>query len=344
MMAASLDLTKLLPPRYRDKTLDGLLKNLFNRHLSKDDAVSVYGYIGERQALAPGEVQLTEKTLERQVHQLTPMIYAEHATEKFTYSWADLVQRLIIEGVDYSSIGDIFTTRSYNFMPPIDLDKFCNFNEYYWVGRWVRDHPTLPYYELGIPQLNSITNYFLATNPTYQPEYYVIQRGELTILGNPVILDGLSDYTTWPEWAQCNLWVHREDVVKFLVAHGSAVNFNELIQATRPIIEYFSGLRLNTRQLPDGQPCDETNLDGSVVLLPKLRINQPPLFDIYRKDRTHAGFTSSIFYYKESGHYPYDEQLSRRVVTNSSGDYVFEHSLVDPDTEELYFYRQFIPS
>ena len=39
----STDLTSFLPARNRDKTIDTLIKNLFNRHLSKSDIVTLFG-------------------------------------------------------------------------------------------------------------------------------------------------------------------------------------------------------------------------------------------------------------------------------------------------------------
>ena len=126
------------------------MKNLFNRHLSKSDTVSLFGYIGDHLDLQPGEVQITEGSLERQINQLIPFIYAEHATEKKLYSWYDLVTTLASLGVDYASMHDWLQTKSYNFAPPIDLDKFCNFQEYYWIGTWLLKNPTYTYNELGL--------------------------------------------------------------------------------------------------------------------------------------------------------------------------------------------------
>jgi hypothetical protein len=78
----SIDLTSFLPNRNRDKTIDTLLKNLFNRHLSKSDVVTLFGYVGDSLELNPGEVQIAEENLERKLNQLIPFIYAEHASEK----------------------------------------------------------------------------------------------------------------------------------------------------------------------------------------------------------------------------------------------------------------------
>src|ERR1035437_1600964 len=125
MPAPSLDLTRLLPLQYRDKTLDTLLKGLFNRHLSKTDVLPLFGHVGDNLNLQPGDVQINETNLERQINQLSPVLYTEHGTEKILNSWPDILQKLVLLGVDYQSIDQWFTSKSYNFVPPIDLDKFC---------------------------------------------------------------------------------------------------------------------------------------------------------------------------------------------------------------------------
>ena len=124
-MASSLDLTRLLPPQYRDKTLDTLIRNLFNRHLSKTDVTPLFGHVGSNVVLQPGDVQIQERDLERQINQLTPILYTEHGSEKLLSSWPDLIQKMVLMGVDYKKLGEWFKSKSYNFVPPIDLDKFC---------------------------------------------------------------------------------------------------------------------------------------------------------------------------------------------------------------------------
>lgn len=332
-MTNSLDLTRLLPQRYRDKTIDTLLRNLYNRHLSKQDTVPLFGYIGDTSTLQAGEVEIVERDLERQLNQLTPIIYAEHATEKLLFSWPDLVQKLVLQGVNYARIKDIFTTKSYNFAPPIDLDKFCNYSEYFWIGSWMLAAPSLPWAQLGVPKVSTITSTFTATgNTSMTPEYYVIERGALSGGGDPVsIAAGLSG---WSDWSYTNLWIHREDAATFLNDHPGVINFNQLVQATRPIIEYSKTVALNLYQNSQQEPAES----GTFVEPTKVRVNQIPMFDLYDRFGHHLGAASGIFYYSESAEHQVDPVLLRRVVTDENADFVFEHSLVNTDGE-LYFYR-----
>ena len=285
--------------------------------------------------LQPGEVQVAETTLERQINQLTPLMLTQHGTEKVIYSWPDLVQKLVLLGVDYKQIGTALSSTSYNFAPPIDLDKFVNFDKYFWIGNIVKQNTTSTSYQaLGIPNTSYITPIFTRSNPTFAPEYYVIQRGSIDGSGNPIQIDVDNFITTWTDWSLANLWVHLDDVAAFITNTGST--FSQLVQATRPIIEYNSNIRVNTCQRV-GVPTDDAT--APEVLPVKTRLNQPPQFDLFRKDGTHAGFTSSIFYYVEGSQYEIDPELQRRIALDANGNYLFEHALVDQTTKELYFYK-----
>lgn len=334
---ASIDLTRLLPPQYRDKTLDTLIRNLFNRHLSKTDVVPLFGYVGDRLDLSPGDVQIVERDLERQINQLTPIIYTEHGTEKITTSWPDLVNKLLLLGVDYQKLDEWFKSNSYNLVPPIDLDKFCNFNQYFWIGDWITTAPSLPYHLLGIPSLSYVNAVFAASNSDYVPEYYVIKRSTIGPGPSYYPTPPLPDLITWSDWGLVNLWVHREDAINFLNTYGGMIGFSQLKQATRPIIEYSDKIKLNTRQTVLGVPSDF----GNVVLQKKIRISQLPLFDLYNRDGSHSGQTSAIFYYSEGSQYPVDSEINRRVATDANSDFIFEHSLYNEATKALRFYKNY---
>jgi len=327
----SLDLLKLLPQRYRDKTVDTLFRNLFNRHLSKEDSVGVYGYLGDPDA---GDVHLKELTLERQLNQLSPLIYAEHATEKRIYSWPDIVQKLVLLGCNYEKIGDWFSSKSYNFVPPIDLDKFCNHNQYFWVGKWVTSAPSLPFETLGLPPAATAAAVFNTYGETGEkPEYYVIERGALS---GTTPVSPAPNLASWSDWAMTNMWIHREEVSEFIDAHGGLIGFEDLIQATRPIIEYSRGIRLSTVQDVSLAPSET----GTTFGQSKKRKNQLPLFDLYDVDSTHLGVASAIFYYQEDPTYPVDSVIERRIVTDASNDYIFEHALAD-DSGRVRFYKHY---
>lgn len=328
-----LDLTKLLPKRYRDKALDTLLRELFNRHLTKDESEVLYGYVGDPSSAArtDEDIYLVEKDLERQVNQLASVAYAKHATEERAVSWAELVQRLVLLGSPYDQLATWLKTQSFNLAPPIDLDKFVNFNEYFWVGAWVRDHPSLPYEDLGIPTA-FVQSVVPSINPDYLPEYYVVERG--TISGG-IPMPPYAPLTTWSDWAFCNLWVHRDEALSFLSTYSADLQFSELVQAKLPIIEYSQHVRLSTYVNAQGEPADS----GTLHVVQKLERNQPPLFDLYYHDGQHTKLTSSIFYFNEDSNEVVDDNIGRRIVRDDNTDLVFGLGLVSPDTDELLWYK-----
>lgn len=328
----SVDLSTLLPKRFQDKTINTLLRNLFNKHLTKNESQSLYGYIGDKSVASTTDVYLTEPSMERQINQLTPMIYAKQATVETVWTWQDLLQKLIISGVDYNTISDWLSSTSFNFAPPIDLDKFCNFNEYLWVGNWLLNHPTLPFEEMGIPKA-AATAALQISNPAFAQEYYVIGRGQLDSNNLPVA--SIPTLTTWADWALCNLWVHREDVFNFYNRHTGIISLTEITQASRPIIEYFRNVKLNTFISANGAPADS----GSLNINTKSRPNQPPMFDMYFHDGSHAGVTSSLFYYQENSTAPIDPVIGRRLQISVAAEYTFSHTMVNATTQENYFYK-----
>lgn len=340
-MANSLDLTTLLPAQYRDKTIDSLIKNLFNRQISKVDTIPLYGFVGDQVNLRPGEIQITESNLERQINQLAPFIYSEHASENLSISWSDIVQKLVTLGVDYSSFQDWFTTKSYNFAPPIDLDKFCNFQEYFWVGKWFLTAPNYDYTSLGIatPSTYHIPAFNNWGNTTFDPEYYVIARGP-QVAGVPTSPQPTFPGSTWSDWSYSNLWVHRDDVIQYINATGGLVNFSTIIQATRPIIEYSCYLGLNTARNIDGSPTDSVTDN---TLPAKTFNNQLPLFNLYKYDGSHTGTASSIFYYIEGPEFPIDPVIGRRLAISSNKDFIFGHALVNTTDQSLNFYKLYDP-
>jgi hypothetical protein len=131
-------------------------------------------------------------------------------------------------------------------------------------------------------------------------------------------------------WQLYNYWVHKDDL-NSLAQFG--ISQSNSIQANRPIIEYTNKLQMNKFFDSTDTPSDS----GISYLQTKTRFNQIPQFDLYRYDGTHAGMTSGLFFYAEGPNYITDNILLRRVVTTSTGDYVFGIGLTDSQNQFLYF-------
>jgi hypothetical protein len=326
------DLAELLPKQYRNRTITTLIRSLFNNHLSKDESVILYGFAGSEQQAAATDIYIREADLERQVNQLSPVLYSKQGTEERLVTWRELVQRLVTLGVPYDSIGDWLKVEALNFVPFIDLDKFCNFNEYVWVGKWVLEQPTLPWHDLGIPANEAVTA-LNAFNPDSAPDYYVIQRGALDSSHEPIL--PYLGLLSWSDWALGNMWVHKADAYAFQLAHQT-LNTNKLVQAIRPILEFESTLKLSLH-FQGGQPVD----DGTLIGQPKTAPNQLPLFDLYYHDGSHSSYISAGFFYKESTDQPIDAALGRRIVRDASADLIFSHSFKAPTEDRPLFLKRY---
>ena len=332
----NLDLANLLPKRYRDKTLDTFLRALFNRHLSKDESEILYGFVGDPNSLdrATDDIYIVERDLERKINQLAPVAYAKHATEERAISWAELVQRLVLLGVPYDDFASWLSSTGFNFAPPIDLDKFSNFSEYFWVGTWIKDNPSIDFSDLGLPDILSIQAAANRSNLTYSLEYYVIARGERDLSNEPIA--PYPPLTTWSDWSLLNLWVHRNDVLAFIDTHAEVLSFSDLKAAKLPIIEYAIDVKLST-YTDNGTPSDS----GTLYIVEKHFRNQPPLFDLYYHDGAHTGYSSALVYYNESTDYPIDDDIQRRIQRDENNDTIFGIGTFLPDDDELLWFKRF---
>jgi hypothetical protein len=326
---ASKDLAKLLPPRFRDKTIDTLIRGLFNPHFTADDSTTLYGYVGSTIGTSSTDIFLTENSLERQLNQLTVALVASQGSETHITTWPELVQHMASEGIDTTRLGEWFNTGTLNFAPHIDLDMLSNYTQYVWVGSWLTQLPTANWWSLGIAadaQLEALS----FANPKLTPDYYVIERGALA--GNTLPVDTYPDLVGWSSWALGNLWVHHDDAVAFAAAN-TQLSVAELIQAKRPIIQYARNLKLSLH-VTANVPSDT----GTIVSQLKNAPNQPPLFDLYTFNGQHTGFISSTFFYQEDPTSSIDSELGRRLAHSENG-YIFGHNFKHPTRDEPLFVK-----
>lgn len=155
-----LDLNKLLPNSLTNDTLSSLVSNLFNRFLSEEQSVLVSGRIGREDPLAINEAKLVNPDLSRDANALVPALYSKTGTQEHIFTFDDFENKLKSLGADVDGMKEWMAEQSFNFAPPIDIDAFVNYANYYWVGK------TLPQSYLDRASWNTAGN----------PEYVVISR------------------------------------------------------------------------------------------------------------------------------------------------------------------------
>lgn len=120
------------------------LNATFDQMISKGDLIDVDEFVGSRsgRVRSTGEIYQSEVAHDlRGVKQLEPAIVSRDANGKLTHTIGvdDIANRINLDITDYN-YNAAYSTQSYTFLPPINVDKFLNFSQYYW-------EPNLPVYK-----------------------------------------------------------------------------------------------------------------------------------------------------------------------------------------------------
>ena len=295
------DLTNYIPRTYQSTANTSILRNLHNKFLTKEESTPMLGYVGDP-VQNDTSTYITAADIERQTNALIPTVYAQLGSEEYIFTFADVMQKASLLGIDINDFNNWGKTQSFNLVPPIDLDKFSNYSRYRWYGHLIGK--TLSY------------------NSSMAPEYYVVNKA------------GFSD------WATTNYWIHESDANAFFAAQGYVFDVNSTIQAIRPIIEYDATLELEmVLHTDNGVPSESGTKVDQTLAGYKSEFNQKPLFNLYLAGGGHSGFVSSIFYYAEDNTFPVDTAMKARIATSTYGDYIFEQGLMSKDGTRILFYK-----
>lgn len=126
-----IDLSSYLPEYIKERIPEGLSKNTLNRFLTKPNFGDFNGYIGEKDFRSELE-KIPERTEFRQENQLQPVISAAVARQDHHLSFQDFLRKLQRTGVDTESFDTWGMSQQFNWVPPIDIDKLINYQNYYW--------------------------------------------------------------------------------------------------------------------------------------------------------------------------------------------------------------------
>ena len=137
------DLNKLLPGYnlLDAKILEGFNHNLFNRFLTKDEVRRIVGIIGSDEGSTDDISSIIEPDPYRQANQLQPIIYNKVGNVDWFMSFRDFMNRLSLLGVNIDRFNEWGNSLQFNWIPPIDLDKLINYQDYYWDSTEVDDPP-----------------------------------------------------------------------------------------------------------------------------------------------------------------------------------------------------------
>lgn len=158
------DLTQYIPNRLQNPVSKGLMDNLFNKFMTRDESVPFYGYVGQKPTGAfDRAARIPQATVERDLNAVVPVLNFKVGSETIAFTVQDLLNKAKVQGMDTGDLSWLYSQGN-NFKPPINFDKFTNFFDYYWVANALPT-PAHPVW-----------------NPEGLPEYYVIAQPALTDL------------------------------------------------------------------------------------------------------------------------------------------------------------------
>ena len=178
------NMINLVPSQLRNPTVVSLVDNLFNRFLTVEETIPFYGYVGTPSEVTSNVPLIKQISNERYVNTLIPVYSFKVGSKDYSFTPEDIINKMLVLGASSNQSTWLYS-QSNNYSPPINLDKFANFYNYYWVAK-------------ALPNVES-----LSWNPDLIPEYYCIEKPSAsdlnklnvkTATNNTIVLTGSGFY------------------------------------------------------------------------------------------------------------------------------------------------------
>jgi hypothetical protein len=230
----------LLPENLQTEIMASVFNNGINRLITPPDTVRSTGSIGQNyknviQNRIKEDVNHKDY-IHRTTYQLQPLVYSKIAEEEYITSYKDILTKLqFLCGDDIVDRQDKWgECEQFDFAPPIDLDKFVNYQNYVWVENSEPDYITM---NNSLTRVNSMISELTKSNASSTVLQPYLDRAN-TLANN---IKNILHKTTWSNniinhkymWIESNKWVHKSD---------APIGFKT---AERPIIEYFDNIEVN---------------------------------------------------------------------------------------------------
>lgn len=151
-------LVQYVPQNLRNPVIKSLIENLFDRFMTHDESAPLFGYVGRKHSSPDDKtIRISQPTVDRDINAVVPVISFNLGTAKEAFTIQDLINKARIIGVQPNDLNWLYS-KSNNYVPPIDIDKFSNFFNYFWVSKSLPSAPLTPW------------------NAELLPEYYCIAR------------------------------------------------------------------------------------------------------------------------------------------------------------------------
>lgn len=178
----------ILPEVFNSNTAVSVYENSINRFLTKNETKKVAGYVGQGNPNAVIKRQLVEPTIDRQADQLQPILNAKVGSVTHFASWKDIETKLTQLGVDLSKQNVWGAVQEFNWIPPIDIDKLINYQNYYWYDAVTpNSQPDYIVIRNECTQATAYANFWEQLTSLYGTEFPIVgvtAPNELVIAGN----------------------------------------------------------------------------------------------------------------------------------------------------------------
>ena len=137
-MAEQFIASKQLPYVLQSTKLKNFFDSTVDQWFKNEQSIFERGFVGQRQGRllnTTKDAYLPEPTVDRIYYQLEPASIvrdAETQTIAYQTSYNDLVNKIRFDGGDVKDHSRLFESNYYSYAPPIDIDKYLNYSNYYW--------------------------------------------------------------------------------------------------------------------------------------------------------------------------------------------------------------------
>lgn len=127
-----LNINDLVPNVLQTSILKTINENVFNRFLTKPELEHVVGILGDLKADDTTTFRIKDKRDGRAEDQLQPVPHVRIGSIDKQMTFADLMTRLELSGVDTEAFNVWGRSLQFNWVPPVNIDKLVNYREYFW--------------------------------------------------------------------------------------------------------------------------------------------------------------------------------------------------------------------
>ncbi|MCS7316727.1 MAG: hypothetical protein NZZ41_00190 [Candidatus Dojkabacteria bacterium] len=178
----------LLPSTYKTRFLENLFTNSFDNLFDKGNSEFLDGFIGKITSYYEKNSQnyIKEKDINRTIYQFEPIVISKNGNnENFSLFYECFLNSIKLNGGFIENQNRLFENYYYSWCPPIDIDKFMNFKEYFWL----KDGPTFRYAGYKIHEY--VSN---GTDTIYNFDLPYINQNEIIVTVDDVLQNLGVDY------------------------------------------------------------------------------------------------------------------------------------------------------